>query len=170
MRISAITHDDIRCTVACAAYNAVVCKLVDGGLPEAAVTAGLELAESLAAEQQCGPAVQDAIELGKSLSISDMAENGPKALPGKGSGYVLDSLVIAVAAVMDPRPLVDVLVDVVRIGSDTDTNAAIAGGLLGARDGADAVPVEWVEVLQFAREFTEIATELADEREKPLRL
>jgi ADP-ribosylglycohydrolase len=47
---------------------------------------------------------------------------------------------IAVVAVLDPRPLEDIVVDVVRIGSDTDTNAAIAGGLLGARDGLDAIP------------------------------
>lgn len=160
-RISAITHDDVRCTVACAAYNVVVRELVDGRSPGAAVAAGLEVAGGL--EKERGAlAVQDAIQLGKRLSVSEMAENGPVELPGKGSGYVLESLAIAVAAVMDPRPLVDVLVDVVRIGSDTDTNAAIAGGLLGARDGVDVLPEEWVEVLQFGKEFVEIATELAD--------
>ena len=31
----------------------------------------------------------------------------------------------------------------IRIGNDTDTFAAIAGGLLGARWGASAVPAEW---------------------------
>ena len=35
----------------------------------------------------------------------------------------------------------------IRIGDDTDTVAAIAGSLLGARWGASAVPVEWRSVL-----------------------
>lgn len=161
MRVSAVTHDDLRCTVACAAYNAVVRELVEGKGATAAVETGLGVAAAL--EEGAGTggsAVRDAIELGRLLSVADMAENGPAALPGKGAGYVLESLTIAVAAVLDPRPLVDVLVDVVRIGSDTDTNGAIAGGLLGARDGVGALPEEWVEVLQFADEFVEIATEL----------
>jgi hypothetical protein len=35
----------------------------------------------------------------------------------------------------------------VRCGNDTDTVAAIAGGLLGAAYGASAVPAEWRRVL-----------------------
>jgi hypothetical protein len=59
---------------------------------------------------------------------------------GGASGFVLESLSLAVAAVLDPRRLPEVLVDVVRVGMDTGTNAAIAGGLLGVRDGAGAIP------------------------------
>jgi ADP-ribosylglycohydrolase len=35
----------------------------------------------------------------------------------------------------------------VRIGDDTDTVAAIAGALLGARWGATSVPAEWHQIL-----------------------
>lgn len=161
-RISAITHNDVRCVVACAAYNVIVGELVAGKAPAKAVDAGLNVAMVLEAEG-AATEVQDAMEHGKQLSVSDMAKNGPNELQHKASGYVLDSLEIAIAAVLDTRPLVDVLVDVVRIGCDTDTNAAIAGGLLGARDGVDALPEEWVAVLQFGKEFVEIATELVQE-------
>jgi len=37
------------------------------------------------------------------------------------------------------------LVDVASRGGDADTNAAITGALLGARDGAGAIPGPWVE-------------------------
>lgn len=37
------------------------------------------------------------------------------------------------------------LVDVASRGGDADTNGAIAGALLGARDGASAIPAAWVE-------------------------
>ncbi len=39
--------------------------------------------------------------------------------------------------------LQDALHAAVRIGDDTDTVAAIAGALLGARWGASAVPEKW---------------------------
>ena len=41
----------------------------------------------------------------------------------------------------------DALVTAVRIGHDTDTVAAIAGGLLGAHWGLDAIPSEWTRHL-----------------------
>lgn len=153
MAISAITHADERCRVSCAAYNVIASALVAGQKPAAAVEAGLETAESL----EASPCVANAIELGKKLSIADMAANGPAELPSEASGFVLESLAIAVAAVLDPRSLEEIVVDVVRIGGDTDTNAAIAAGLLGARDGAEAVPWRWVSRLQFGDDFAEIA-------------
>ena len=37
------------------------------------------------------------------------------------------------------------VIDVANRGGDADTNAAIAGALLGARDGLAALPRRWVE-------------------------
>lgn len=156
VEISAVTHDDPRATAACAAYTATVAALVAGAEPEASVQQGIRIARMLRND-----AVVGAVELGRSLSPAGMAATGQTHLPDEGAGYVLDSLSLAVAAVLDPRPLEDVLVDIVRLGHDTDTNGAIAGGLLGARDGAAAVPPRWRDRLQFADEFTLAARTLA---------
>ena len=43
------------------------------------------------------------------------------------------------------QSLEDALVDVVAGGGDTDTNAAVAGAVLGARDGAMEIPQHWLE-------------------------
>ncbi|MBM9458761.1 ADP-ribosylglycohydrolase family protein [Nocardioides sp. zg-536] len=43
--------------------------------------------------------------------------------------------------------LVDALGTAIRIGNDTDTVAAIAGALIGARWGASAVPARWRRIL-----------------------
>ncbi|KAK0732305.1 ADP-ribosylation/Crystallin J1 [Lasiosphaeris hirsuta] len=137
--ISAVTHDDPLCTTACVAY----CVMRVGAALEAGRT--LVTVRDLAAR---GP--RD-------------AANGPKVLPFKAAGYVLESLVVAVAALFDARPLEEVLVDVVRIGADTDTNAAIAGGLLGARDGVEAIPLRWRERLQFRDEFEDVVDFLVPE-------
>jgi ADP-ribosyl-[dinitrogen reductase] hydrolase len=34
--------------------------------------------------------------------------------------------------------------DMLAQGGDTDTNAAIVGGLIGAKYGIDAIPYEWI--------------------------
>ncbi len=148
MRISAITHDDERCTVACAAYNEIAAGLLVGRQPTESVVIGQTTAAELGVR-----AVADAIEYGRELEPAAMARTGQTSLPDGGGGYVLDSLSLAVAAVLDRRPLPDVLVDIVRIGNDTDTNAAIAGGLLGVRDGIDAIPARWLSTLQYREEF-----------------
>lgn len=160
-RISAITHNDPRCTIACAAYNTIVSALVVRGLSvEDAVSAGERVAVSL--EGGGGP-VHGAMKLGRTISLEDLADKGPRGVgfPGSCSGFVLDSLTLAVAAVLDDKRSLDrVLVDVVRVGMDTDTNAAIAGGLLGARDGEEAVLDEWKVLLQFGPEFRRLVDQL----------
>jgi ADP-ribosylglycohydrolase len=156
MEISAITHDDPRCTVSCAAYNEIVAALLDGSPPEQAVGIGHDTASALGSA-----AVADAIEFGRHLRPAALAVEEENMLEDAAAGFVLDSMSLAVAALLDPRPLPDVVIDIVRVGNDTDTNAAIAGGLLGARDGATAIPASWLAVLQFADEFTSAADALS---------
>jgi len=184
--ISAVTHDDFHCVLACVGYNVLVRELVEGKTPGEALTEAVKVVEEegrrSASNGDGGSAKKDkdpllelaakrtaaAMEAGRDLiTIADLANNGPKeavngkkVLPFKGQGYVLESLSIAVAALFDTRSLEDVLVDVVRIGKDTDTNGAIAGGLLGVRDGVEAIPQRWRDKLQFAQEFTEIVDEV----------
>lgn len=180
--ISAITHDDFRCVLACVAYTEMVVALIGGRNPHEAVVAGrtamldgpvrrrftdlaLEFTEEAVAAgpdvQAAASAVTEAIQLGLSIDLAKAVVTGDAGLPHGGTGYVLDSLSLAVAALADPRPAVDALVDVTRLGGDTDTNGAIAGGLLGARDGAAAWPAEWVKRLQFASEFRAAASVFA---------
>ncbi|KAK4446060.1 ADP-ribosyl glycohydrolase [Podospora aff. communis PSN243] len=173
--ISGVTHDDGHCVVACVAYNGIVRALVGGRGVREAVEEGKGLVGGCvegmgggAKMELVGRRVEAAMEAGRELvTVKELAEegpkgakNGPKVLPFKGAGYVLESLTIAVAALVDPRPLEDVLVDVVRIGKDTDTNGAIAGGLLGARDGVEGIPARWREKLQFGKEFEEVVDEI----------
>ncbi|WP_323792208.1 ADP-ribosylglycohydrolase family protein [Nocardioides sp.] len=80
------------------------------------------------------------------------------AVPGARftpNGFTVTALQAATAAILgtpvptdDPAGhLQDALHNAVRIGNDTDTVAAIAGGLLGARWGASAVPESWRQAL-----------------------
>ncbi|MCR6030356.1 hydrolase [Nocardioides sp. zg-579] len=85
---------------------------------------------------------------------TDVERNRSERVPGARfvpNGFTVTALQAAVAAVVTTpvpadlpcRHLQDALHAAVRIGDDTDTVAAIAGGLLGARWGASAVPWRW---------------------------
>lgn len=67
------------------------------------------------------------------------------------NGWVVAALQAAWSAIVgtagSPNHLVAGLDAAVRAGFDTDTVAAIAGGLLGAAYGASALPVEWRKLL-----------------------
>ncbi|WP_305094504.1 ADP-ribosylglycohydrolase family protein [Prescottella sp. R16] len=78
--------------------------------------------------------------------LLDLAETGaPSDFPN--NGWVVDALLTAWWAITGtpegPGHLPAALERAVRAGRDTDTTAAIAGGLLGARWGASAVPERW---------------------------
>jgi ADP-ribosylglycohydrolase len=81
--------------------------------------------------------------------VDEAERNPPESF--SPNGYVVTALQAAYAAITQTavpeeqpcRHLVDALEAAVRIGHDTDTVAAIAGALLGARWGATAVPLEW---------------------------
>lgn len=83
--------------------------------------------------------------------LLDRAETGsPEDFPK--NGWVVDALLTAWWAIHQspadgPLHLQRSLEFCVRAGHDTDTTAAIAGGLLGARWGASAVPARWRRVL-----------------------
>jgi len=156
--ISAITHDDERCTAACATYVEIAAEMLRGASPTDAVEAGMRTARGLGVS-----AVVDAVEYGRALPLAGAAATGQTFLADDGGGYVLDSLTLAVAAVLDRRSFEDVVVDVVRTGNDTDTNGAVAGGLVGVRDGVGAIPERWLEKLQFREEFLAAAERLAAE-------
>ncbi|WP_121371700.1 ADP-ribosylglycohydrolase family protein [Frondihabitans australicus] len=63
------------------------------------------------------------------------------------NGWVVEALQGAWSAITHGSSLVDVLSRAVRGGNDTDTVAAIAGGLAGAYYGVGGVPSAWREVL-----------------------
>ncbi len=69
-----------------------------------------------------------------------------------GGGWVLDSFWSAWEAFARGTSYRDVITRAVRYGHDTDTTAAIAGGLAGLRwgfdDAAGGIPAEWLDALR----------------------
>ncbi len=65
-----------------------------------------------------------------------------------GSGYVVDCLWSAVAAVLRTRSFEECVRCAISFGNDTDTTACVAGGWAGLLYGEEAIPLRWREQLQ----------------------
>jgi ADP-ribosylglycohydrolase len=83
----------------------------------------------------------------------------PIAVAGE-AGYVVHCVEIAFWFVTHDRMLEDALLYLAQAGGDTDTNAAVAGALLGARYGEAALPPRWVEQLVGAQGIAKLAEDL----------
>ncbi len=65
----------------------------------------------------------------------------------KSSGYVVDTLEAALWCLTTTYSYKDCVLKAVNLGEDTDTVAAIAGGLAGIKYGYNAIPKEWINNL-----------------------
>jgi ADP-ribosylglycohydrolase len=70
-------------------------------------------------------------------------DDGPPVCDQGSEGWVKIALQNAFFELLHAESLEAGVVATVRRGGDTDTNAAIAGALLGAVHGREAVPLQW---------------------------
>jgi ADP-ribosylglycohydrolase len=137
-RVSDLTHGDPLAGDACVLW----CLAIDRAIADAVLDVGSGLAMIPADRRDRWHGW-----------ITEASESDPWGFTP--NGFVVTALQAALSAVTHTPPppreparhLADALVTAVRIGHDTDTVAAIAGSLLGARWGASAVPDEWREML-----------------------
>ena len=127
---SAQTHVHRVCGDAVAAYVLAVGRAIRTGAgPEDAYAHALDWAR-----RGADPAVADALAA---------ARRAAPACDGAQIGWVLIALQNAFYELLHAVSVEEGVVRTVRRGGDTDTNAAIAGALLGAVHGRDAVPPQW---------------------------
>jgi ADP-ribosyl-[dinitrogen reductase] hydrolase len=128
---SALTHPHPVCGDSVAAFVVAVAHAVahgDGG------QAAHEAARAWAREAGAEPAVRAAL---------DAALTGAPKCDGSKQGWVLLALQNAFHEVLHARTVEEGLARTILRGGDTDTNAAIAGALLGAVHGREGLPRQW---------------------------
>ena len=76
------------------------------------------------------------------------------------TGYVLDTLPIAVWALLGNATLEEALIAAVNLGGDADTQGAVTGALGGALYGDGAIPLRWLEPLHGREDLQSLADQL----------
>jgi ADP-ribosylglycohydrolase len=174
MADSAITHADPRCQLACAAFEGTAPLDGPGMLAVARRTLGIaavRLAERWRTAASGGLGRGDlALPIGRedlaaieaahedlSRDLDAAAADDPRVYTPelhlhRTAGFVRVAFRLAFWHCAHTPSWRDALVDVASRGGDADTNAAIAGALLGARDGASAIPTVWIDRVLTARQ------------------
>lgn len=83
-----------------------------------------------------------------------------------GTGSIMHSYVVAWYAHHYGKTFEGSLIEAIKLGYDTDTNAAITGMLVGSRLGYSAIPQRWLDSLQHHDKIVSVATQLYELGEK----
>lgn len=130
---SSLSHPHPVCRTACAAFAAAISAALAGADRRGMIETALRIADTAGAEA-----------LSVAAALREAAAGGPPADFQHSMGWVLIAFQNAFFHLAAGAALEPALIETVGQGGDTDTNAAIAGALLGAADGRACLPVRWV--------------------------
>ena len=143
---AAITHWDPACRQTAAAVALLTAALIRGENDPIAW-----------ARAHAGPMDPEVAEAWQPKSLEALTAQG---VDHGGMGSTLLALNIAISVLQDGAPYAEALPWVIRQGGDTDTNGAIVGALLGARDGIAAIPLEWRQCVPRGDRILQVARQL----------
>jgi ADP-ribosylglycohydrolase len=139
---SGLTHPHPVCRAACAAFVAALATAIAGGDRSACYAAAVKEASLGPAE----PSVLQALKQARTAPPPDFMTN---------QGWVLIALQNAFYQMLHAASFEEGVVATVMAGGDTDTNAAIAGALLGAIHGRQSIPPSWRRAVLSCRPLVE---------------
>lgn len=148
---SSLTHGHIRSILACYYYLEFASFLCEGKTPavsyDAANTSLFDLDGeiSIASEE---------LQHFDRLITNNIA--GVPEAEIYSSGYVIDTLEAGIWCLLNTNSYREAVLKAVNLGMDTDTTAAVTGGLAGLYYGAENIPSEWLAQLAGLEEIEKL--------------
>jgi ADP-ribosyl-[dinitrogen reductase] hydrolase len=135
--ISALTHNHIRSKIACALYSLFVSELLKGkNLYEALANANRIITPYIPNEEK--------INFNRIINFEVLQLNKNSI---KSSGYVIDTLEAGLWCLFNSSDYKEAVLKAVNLGDDTDTTAAVTGGLAGIVFGLGGISSNWIKSL-----------------------
>lgn len=143
--VSALTHAHLRSKIACGLYYFLVRAILD---------------EPGDLTSRVKKGIKDGFEYyrGDISNLTDLAYYGRvedtekfaklTADDIRSTGYVVDSFEAAIWSLITTSSFAECELKAVNLAGDTDSIAAIAGGLAGLYYGYDSIPADWVDVIR----------------------
>lgn len=149
---SALTHAHIRARLCCAWHAQVVA----GVLARQGMVACLDAAAQ---------ALADLVPGEEREVFAPLVDGSCLYMPRdrvRSDGYVVSTLIAACWCLHRHAGYEDAVLEAVNLGGDTDTTAAVTGGMAGLRCGLSGIPHAWVDCLPRGREVVALAERFAD--------
>ena len=134
-KASCLTHAHRRSQMACGIYAMVLLRLIETREKESWRDALREAEKRYGGEAEWK-------HFAPLLSVDTRSRESIS-----GSGYVVDTLEAALWSLVTTGDFRTCILTAVNLGQDTDTVAAVAGGLAGALYGEEGIPGEWLDTL-----------------------
>lgn len=142
--VSGLTHNHLRSKIACGLYYFIVCEILDGaGNLTDHLQSGLDKGFTYYTKADTTNELE---HFARIRNVKDFALT-PRAEIRSG-GYVIDSIEASIWCLANSTKYDECTLLAVNLGDDTDTTAAITGGLAGLYYGTDGIPQEWLNCIQ----------------------
>ncbi|MEC4982734.1 MAG: ADP-ribosylglycohydrolase family protein [Oscillatoria sp. PMC 1068.18] len=153
-QVSCLTHAHRRSQISCSIYLSIAVCLLQGRQPNSAYLEGIEKVASIYTQPPYATEKHhfQRVLTGNipTLSIEEI----------HSSGYVVDSLEAALWCFLNSTSYSEAVLKAVNLGEDTDTTAAITGGLAGIYYGRENLPFDWSKQIARQNEIIDLASRL----------
>jgi ADP-ribosyl-[dinitrogen reductase] hydrolase len=154
-KISCLTHAHPRSQITCGIYIAIAVNLLQGKTPLDAYLNAIDFAIATYTER---PHV---LEL---IFFQRLFERQIHLLPSteiRSSAYTIDTLEASIWCLYNSSSYAEAVLMAVNLGGDTDTTAAVTGGLAGIYFGLKDIPPEWLDILARRDDIIALAERMA---------
>jgi len=160
--VSSLTHRHPRSIIACFLYLEIALDLINGQSPYDAYRHACRNCVNFLKTHY--PAFEKEDIYFARLLAGNIFELREKDI--QSSGYVIHTLEASIWCLLNTRNYADAVLKAANLGDDSDTTAAVTGGLAGLLYGHEKMPVEWLEVLVRRADIEDLSRRLGNKLNK----
>jgi ADP-ribosyl-[dinitrogen reductase] hydrolase len=153
--VSCITHGHPRSQIACGLYISMAIRLLQGDHLATAYSTGVQQVADLYQELP----FRDEWPMFERVWSGAIAQVPDAEI--RSDGYVVHTLEAALWCLLTTDSYADAVLKAVNLGEDTDTTAAVTGGLAGLAYGLDGIPADWQAAIARYDDVVALAQRLA---------
>ena len=154
--VSSITHAHFRSVFACFIYVVYCLEILNDVDKIEAYKNMQKIVSDFLSDKKFNPIE---IQLFDRILKNNIAEYPEENI--HSSGYVLDSLQASLWCFLNWNTYEETVLKAVNLGGDTDTTAAITGGLAGLYYGIDSIPQKWIAELARKNDIDKLCERLS---------
>ncbi|MBD0390696.1 MAG: ADP-ribosylglycohydrolase family protein [Nostoc sp. C3-bin3] len=153
--VSAITHAHARSQMACGIYISIALALLEGADLQTAYLQALQDIQPIYSVREF---LLEKPHFGRIFS-GEIAKVPVEEI--NSGGYVIDTLESSLWCLLNSSSYSEAVLKAVNLGGDTDTTAAVTGGLAGIYYGVENIPKQWMNQIARRQDIIYLAERFA---------
>lgn len=151
---SLITHGHVNNQICCALYSLIIRYILKGNDFDSAYEISIKKLKQIYEHEK---------DYLRGLINDILPEDAVKEC---GTGYVIDCLKSSFKVIRESNSYEEAIKKAIALGNDTDTTAAVTGGIAGVLYGFESIPKKWFEMLRGKDEVYKLINSIDFRKEK----